>query len=94
MSFGEKYGNIERVKLERFMQEARQAPFVRIDVSKCPAPDAETARTLFACLAQIDRLGKPVELIGALASRCDWRLPIKAAASTKPAGCCGCPPCA
>ena len=65
MSFGEKFGNIEKVKLERFLQEARQAPFVRIDVSKCPAPDAEMAGTLFACLTQIDRLGKPLELIGA-----------------------------
>lgn len=64
MSFGEKFGNIDRVKLQRFMQEARTAPFVRIDVSKCTAPDEEVARTLFDCLAQIDRIGKPVELIG------------------------------
>jgi len=64
MSFGEKFGNIDRVKLQRFMMEAREAPFVRIDVSKCPAPDEEVARDMFDCLAQIDRLGKPVELIG------------------------------
>jgi ABC-type transporter Mla MlaB component len=64
MTFGEKYGNIERVKLQRFMQEAQEAPFVRMEVSKCPAPDEDTAKILFDCLAQLDRMGKPVELIG------------------------------
>ncbi|MDD5389503.1 MAG: STAS domain-containing protein [Gallionellaceae bacterium] len=64
MSFGEKFGNIERVKLQRFMQEAREAPFARMEVSKCPAPDEETAKIMFDCLAQLDKLRKPVELIG------------------------------
>jgi ABC-type transporter Mla MlaB component len=64
MSFGEKFGTIEQVRLQRFMQEARLAPFVRIDVTKCSAPDEEMARIIFDCLTQIDRLGKPVELIG------------------------------
>lgn len=64
MSFGEKFGNIERVKLQRFMQEAREAPFVRMEVSKCPAPDDETAKAMFDCLTQLDKLRKPVELIG------------------------------
>jgi ABC-type transporter Mla MlaB component len=64
MSFGEKIGNIERIKLQRYMLDAREAPFVRMDVSKCPAPDEEVAKVLFDCLAQLDRMGKPVELIG------------------------------
>ena len=64
MTFGEKFGNIERVKLQRFMQEAREAPFVRVEVSKCPAPDEEVARVMFDVLAQIDNWRKPVELIG------------------------------
>lgn len=64
MSFGEKFGNIERVKLQRFMQDAREAPFVRIEVSKAPAPDEEVATVMFDVLQQIDKLRKPVELIG------------------------------
>jgi len=64
MSFGEKFGNIERVKLQRFMQEAREAPFVRIEVSKCSAPDEETSKVMFDCLTQLDKMRKPVELIG------------------------------
>jgi len=64
MSFGEKFGNIERVKLERFMREAREAPFVRMEVSKCSAPDEETAKVMFDCLSQLDKMCKPVELIG------------------------------
>ncbi len=64
MSFGEKFGNIERVKLQRFTQEAREAPFVRVEVSKCPAPVEETAKVMFDCLAELDKMRKPVELIG------------------------------
>jgi ABC-type transporter Mla MlaB component len=64
MSYGEKFGSIERVKLQRFMQDAREAPFVRIDVSKCPAPDEDAAKAIFDCLFQLDRMAKPVELIG------------------------------
>ncbi|MDP2432181.1 MAG: STAS domain-containing protein [Pseudomonadota bacterium] len=64
MSFGDKFGNIERVKLQRFMQEARSAPFARLEVSKCPAPDEETAKVMLDCFVQLDRMRKPVELIG------------------------------
>ncbi|MDO9226217.1 MAG: STAS domain-containing protein [Pseudomonadota bacterium] len=64
MSFGEKFGNIERVKLQRFMNEARVAPFVRIEVSKCPAPGPELAAVMFDLLSQVDKMRKPVELIG------------------------------
>ncbi len=64
MSFGDKFGNIERVKLQRFMQEARGAPFARLEVSKCPAPDEETAKVMLDCFVQLDRMLKPVELIG------------------------------
>ena len=64
MSYGEKFGTAERVRLQRFLQEAQEAPFVRIDISRCPAPDEEAARGMFDTLAQIDRMGKPVELTG------------------------------
>ena len=64
MSYGDKFGSIERVKLQRFLQDAREAPFVRIDVSKAPAPDEEFARTMFDCFNQINALSKPLELIG------------------------------
>lgn len=64
MSFGERFGNIERVKLQRFIQETREAPFVRIEVSKCSAPDEETSKVMFDCLTQLDKMRKPVELIG------------------------------
>ncbi len=64
LSCGEKFGNVERVKLQRFLQDAREAPFVRMDVSKCPAPDEETAKALYDSIAQLERWAKPVELIG------------------------------
>lgn len=64
MSFGEKFGNIERVKLQRFAQDAREAPFVRIEVSKCPSPDEELAKVMFDLFSEMDRLHKPIELIG------------------------------
>ena len=64
MGFGEKFGNLERVKLQRFMQEAREAPFVRFEVSRCPAPDEEVAKAMLDCLAQLDQMRKPIELIG------------------------------
>jgi ABC-type transporter Mla MlaB component len=64
MSFGERFGNLERVKLQRFLQDAREAPFVRIEVSKCQAPDEEVAKIMFDCLNQLQSLRKPVELIG------------------------------
>ena len=64
MSFGEKFGSIERVRLQRFMQDAGDAPFVRVDVSKTPAPDEEGARAILDSLNLILKQGKPVELIG------------------------------
>ena len=64
MSFGEKFGNIDRVKLQRILQDAAEAPFVRLDVSKTPAPDEESARAIHESISQIIKLGKPVELIG------------------------------
>lgn len=63
ISFGEKFGNIERVKLQRFMQDAQEAPFVRVEVSKCPAPAEETAKVMFDLFSQLDKMRKPVELI-------------------------------
>lgn len=64
MSFGEKLGSVERVRLERFQNESREALFIRVDVTKSPAPDEDTARVIFDCLRLGERLGKPVELLG------------------------------
>lgn len=66
ITFGEKFGNIDRVKLQRFLQDGQQASFVRIDVSKASAPqDEESARALHEAFQAIVDLGKPVEPIGA-----------------------------
>lgn len=64
MSFGEKFGNIEKVKLERFFQDAKEAPFVRLDVTKSPAPAEEAARAMLDCCTRMEKLAKPVELLG------------------------------
>jgi ABC-type transporter Mla MlaB component len=66
ISFGEKFGNIDRVKLQRYLQDGREAAFVRVDVSKASAPaDEEGARALYDGFTAILGLGKPVEMIGA-----------------------------
>lgn len=64
MSFGEKLGNVEKVRLDRFFQDAREAAYVRVDVTKCPAPDEDAARLMTDCLSRVDKLGKPLELLG------------------------------
>jgi ABC-type transporter Mla MlaB component len=64
MSYGEKYGSLERVKQNRFFQDAAQAAYVRLDVSKTLAPDEDTARAVLADILRLHEMHKPVELIG------------------------------
>ncbi len=65
MSYGEKYGSLERVRQPRFMQEAEVAPYVRMDLSKTAASDEETARAILNDIVRLNEMAKPVELIGA-----------------------------
>lgn len=64
MTYGEKYGSLERVKQGRFFEEAELAPYVRLDVSKTHAPDDETARAILSDILRLHEMRKPVELIG------------------------------
>jgi ABC-type transporter Mla MlaB component len=64
MSYGEKYGSMERVKQSRFFQEAAHAAYVRLDVSKTLAPDEETASAILSDIVRLHEMRKPVELIG------------------------------
>lgn len=64
MSYGEKYGSLERVKQSRFFHDADLAPYVRLDVSKTLAPDEETARAILNDILRLHEMRKPVELIG------------------------------
>lgn len=64
MNYGEKYGTLERVRQQRFMQEAALAPYVRLDLSKTQSPDEDTAHAILADIVHLNDLRKPVELIG------------------------------
>ncbi len=64
MTYGEKYGSLERVRQSRFFQEAGLASYVRLDVSKTLAPDEETARAILSDILRLHEMLKPVELIG------------------------------
>jgi ABC-type transporter Mla MlaB component len=64
MSYGERYGSLERVKQSRFFQEAEQAAYVRLDLSKTLAPDEETALAILNDILRLHEMHKPVELIG------------------------------
>jgi ABC-type transporter Mla MlaB component len=64
MSYGEKYGTLERVKQGRFFQDAVHAPYVRLDMSKTLAPDEDTANAILSDIVRLHEMHKPVELIG------------------------------
>ena len=64
LTYGEKSGALERVKQPRFMEDARHAPYVRLDFTRTQAPDDETARALVEDIAQLNRMKRPVELLG------------------------------
>ena len=64
MTYGEKYGSLERVKLSRFFQDAEHAAYVRLDLSKTLAPDEETASAILNDILRLHEMHKPVELIG------------------------------
>jgi ABC-type transporter Mla MlaB component len=64
MTYGERYGSLERVKQPRFFQDAEHASYVRLDVSKTLAPDEETASAILKDIVHLHEMRKPVELIG------------------------------
>lgn len=64
MSYGEKYGSVERVKQPRFFQDARNAAYVRLDFSKTQSPDEDTARALLEDIVRLNEMKRSVELIG------------------------------
>lgn len=64
MAYGEKYGTLERVKQPRFFEDARHAPYVRLDFTKTQAPDDETARALLGDIVKLNEMKRPVELLG------------------------------
>ncbi len=64
MVYGEKYGALERVRQPRFLEDAAQAPYVRLDFSKTQAPDDEVARALLDDIVRLNEMKRPVELIG------------------------------
>lgn len=64
MTYGERYGSLERVKRSRFFQDAELAPYVRLDISKTLAPDEETALEILNDILGLHEMRKPVELIG------------------------------
>ena len=65
MAYSEQYGSMERVKQPKFLQDAAQAPYVRLDVGKLQTPNEETAQAILAEIEQLHKLGKPIELLGA-----------------------------
>jgi len=64
MSYGEKYGSLERVKQGRFFQEAEVAPYARLDVAKTQSPDEATAKAILGDILRLHEMRKPIELIG------------------------------
>lgn len=64
MSYGERYGSAERVRQQRFFQEAQGAPFVRLDVSRTQTPDEETAQAILSDVVRLNDMKLPIELIG------------------------------
>jgi len=64
MTYGEKYGSLERVKQTKFFQDAAQAPYVRLDISKVQTPDEETTQAISGVLDHLNGMRKPIELVG------------------------------
>jgi ABC-type transporter Mla MlaB component len=64
MAYSEKYGSMERVKQPKFFQDAAQAPYVRLDITRLQAPDEETAQAILAEISRLHDMNQPIELIG------------------------------
>lgn len=64
MSYGERYGSAERVRQQRFFQEAQHAPFVRLDLSRTQTPDEMTAQAILTDVIRLNDMQMPIELIG------------------------------
>ncbi|MEW5770839.1 MAG: STAS domain-containing protein [Pseudomonadota bacterium] len=64
MAYSEKYGSMERVKQPKFFQDAANAAYVRLDVTKVQTPDEETAKAILDEIGRLQEMRKPIELIG------------------------------
>ena len=64
IAYSEKYGSMERVKQPKFFQDAANAPYVRLDITRLQAPDDETANAILGEIARLHAMNKPIELIG------------------------------
>lgn len=64
MAYSEKYGSMERVKQPKFFQDAANAPYVRLDITRLQTPDEETATAILGEISRLHAMGKPIELIG------------------------------
>lgn len=64
MAYSEKYGSMERVKQPKFFQDAANAPYVRLDITKLQTPDEETAQAILGEISRLHEMKKPIELIG------------------------------
>jgi ABC-type transporter Mla MlaB component len=64
MAYSEKYGSMERVRQPKFFEDAANAPYVRLDISKVQAPDEETAQAILNEIKHLNDMNKPIELIG------------------------------
>ena len=64
MAYSETYGSMERVKQPKFFQDAANAPYVRLDVTKVQTPDADTAKAILDEIIRLNEMKKPIELIG------------------------------
>ena len=64
MAYSERYGSMERVKQPKFFQDAANAPYVRMDISRVQTPDEETAQAILGEIVRLDEMRKPIELVG------------------------------
>lgn len=64
MAYSEKYGSMERVKQPKFFQDAANAPYVRLDITRLQTPDEETAQAILSEITRLHEMKKPIELIG------------------------------
>lgn len=64
MAYSEKYGSMERVKQPKFFQDAANAPYVRLDITRLQTPDEETAQAILGEITRLHEMKKPIELIG------------------------------
>lgn len=62
--FGQTFSAIDKARMQHFLLEANNAAAVCLDVSQTPAPPPAYARDLLACIQQVRRMDKAIQLIG------------------------------